>query len=1148
MPSRRFTFPLLLAVSQLIAPALLRAQTQTQTRAQSQAQIPASSPTPTRPSAPAAAGGTIHGSVKSGTIPLPGVSVTATDNLTGKKYSTATSATGAYSMTIPQNGRYVVRAELAAFAATTQVALLNATSHDRQIDFTLILASRAAQQEQREERAQQANQYSGRGTQSLSLNGAASDLIAAASAAASASEAQLPSLANNTDFSSESVAVAGQTGYTSPLAGIDFGQRGLEAGGAGADASSSYGQGQGTGAGGPGGGGGGLGGGGGFGGGGRGGFGGGGRGFAGRGNFRNFNPNQPHGAIFWTGGNGALNAEPFTIRGPEINQPAYASNQFGATLLGVPYIPHLIEHDTHDFLFFTLSGQRSSAPFNEYGTVPTAPERTGNLQGLTTQSGTPITIYDPGCYPGDPNVGQPFANNTIPSQCLSAQATKLLSYLPQQNLPGQFQNYREIATAETNTTTIGARFIHNFGSGGNSGALGNFVRQMMRQSSPGLHQNLNLNFNYQHTAADNLNIFPSLDGKSQTQSYSLQLGYAISKNHLNNSLNLNWNRANSQATNLFTNITDVASQIGLNGLPTDPMLFGLPNLTLNQFTSISEQQPNFSDNQVIALSDTLGWIHKKHNFRWGADVHRVHDNLLGETNSTGTYTFTGLYTEAPGTNPNLPAGEGDTGSSLADLLLGMPQQTSIQAPRQKSYLRENIIDAYGLDDWHALSNLTINAGLRYEYFSPYSEKYDRLATLDTGDNFAEVATVTPNSIGPFTGKFPRTLVNPDKDDFSPRIGIAWSPIHNTVVRTGYGINYTNGQYVKFVQDFAFQPPFANVQTNENTSGVTPIVTLANGFPAPQADGNYSVNKNYRLPYVQTWFFDIQQTFPLGILLNVGYNGSKGTRLDIVDAPGRSATESLSGVLYDYENDVAFSNFNALTVRLNKRMQDGISVGATYHYSHSIDDATSIGGNGGTSTGIAQNWQNLLAEESNSSFDVRHKVTGQFVYELPWGPDKHYLTSGNFLSSALNGLSISGTFGFATGSPLTPNFEAAILDVARGSTGSLRPDRVPGVPLMKGGGSLDNWFNKAAFTTPTGTYGTASRFSIPGPGTITDDVSLSKTHRFGEMKTLEVRATIDNFFNTVQYSGVDTTVGSGTYGEITSAAAMRQFTFLARYRF
>jgi hypothetical protein len=370
-----------------------------------------------------------------------------------------------------------------------------------------------------------------------------------------------------------------------------------------------------------------------------------------------------------------------------------------------------------------------------------------------------------------------------------------------------------------------------------------------------------------------------------------------------------------------------------------------------------------------------------------------------------------------------------------------------------------------------------------------------------------------------------------------------------VIRTGYGINFANGQYVKFVQNFAFQPPFADVQTNSNPLTGTPLFTLAQGFTAtPQVEGNYSVNKNYRLPYVQAWNIDIQRTLPMGIVLNVGYNGSKGTRLDIVDAPGRTATESLSGVLYDYEDSVAFSNFNALAVRLRKRMQQGIALGATYTYSHSIDNATSIGGNGGSSAGIVQNWQNLLAEESNSSFDIRHQVKGDFVYELPFGPDAHYLTSGSFLSHALNGLSVSGTFDFATGNPLTPHYEAAVADVARGSTGSLRPDRLPGVSLTSGGGTRDNWFNKAAFATPTDVYGSASRFSIPGPGTISTNMSFSKTHRFGEMKTLEVRATVNNVFNTVQYSGVDTTLGSATYGEITSAAAMRQFTFRALYRF
>jgi len=371
----------------------------------------------------------------------------------------------------------------------------------------------------------------------------------------------------------------------------------------------------------------------------------------------------------------------------------------------------------------------------------------------------------------------------------------------------------------------------------------------------------------------------------------------------------------------------------------------------------------------------------------------------------------------------------------------------------------------------------------------------------------------------------------------------------SAVRAGYGINFANGQYVKFVQDFAFQPPWANVQTNSNELTGLPTYTLVNGFTAtPPSEGNYSVNKNYRLPYVQVWNLDVQRTLPMGIVLNVGYNGSKGTRLDIVDAPGRFGT-SVPNVLYDYENDVAFSNFNALAVRLRKLMQNGVALGATYTYSHSIDDASSIGGNGGTGVTVAQNWQDLLAEESNSSFDIRQQLKGDFVYELPFGPDTHLLTSGNFLSHAVSGLSVSGTFDFATGSPLTPHYEAAIADVARGSTGSLRPNRVPGVSLTAGGGSLDNWFNKAAFENPPSDgYGTASRFSIPGPGTVSVNMSLSKTHRFSEMRTFEVRATASNVFNTVQYSGVDTTLGSATYGEVISAASMRQFTFLARFRY
>ena len=864
-------------------------------------------------------------------------------------------------------------------------------------------------------------------------------------------------------------------------------------------------------------------------------------------NFRNFNPSQPHGAFFWTGGNGAINAKDYALQGQPINQPDYGSNKYGATFIGNPSIPHLFT-DKKDFIFLTLAGQRSSSPFDQYGTVPTVGERTGNFAGLTTAGGLPITIYDP-------VTGRPFANNVIPADRLASQASSLLQYVPLPNIitPGTQQNYQRLTTSATNTDTVGARYIRSFGAN-SSNPMRSMIRQMAGYSSPGISQSVSINFNYSHAASDSPNIFEALGGKTQSHQYSVQAGYTLSKGRLSNTLTGGWNRTKTQNTNYFTNVNDVASQSGiniLNGQSETPLSFGLPSVTLNQFTSLSEQQPSFLTNQVISLSEASSWNHKKHNIRFGGDLKRVHYDLFGQTNTTGTFVFTGFATQAPGTSATSTAGttsgEATTGSSLADLLLGLPQQTSLQAPYQKSYLRENVWDLYGQDDYRVLPSLTLLVGLRYEYFSPYSEKYDHLAGLEPTNNFASVTRILPNVTGA-NGKYTNSLLNPDRTSFSPRVGLAWRAHRDTVIRAGYGINFANGQYVKFIQDLAFQPPFADVQTNESTTPGT--YTLANGFPSPQYYGNYAVNKNFRLPYVQVWNLDVQRSLGKGIVLNVGYNGAKGTRLDIVDAPGRNATTSLSGVLYDYEDSVAFSNYNAFVVRANKRLANGVALTGTYTYSHSIDNASSIGGNGGSATVVAQNWQNLLAEEGNSSFDIRHRVTGNFLYELPFGPDAKYMTKNNWAGHTFSNISVSGNYTFATGTPLTPRYEADIADVSRGSTGSLRPNRVPGSSLTAGAGTSTHWFNTAAFSSLTDNqvYGTASRNSIAGPGTIAINGSLSKTVHLTETRALEIRASADNVFNTVQYSGVNTTLGTNSYGQVTSAAAMRQFTFLARFRY
>jgi trimeric autotransporter adhesin len=1129
-------------------------------------------------------GGKLHGVAKSGVVPLPGVTVTAQNTLTGKRYSTTTDIMGAWSLTIPQNGRYVIRTQFAAFAQIAQEAVLNASSHDQTVNFSLILASRAAQQEQQQEgqqaqAAQAIQRLATSGAQSLSLMNALSSDTETQAGSAGASGAALPSVAGNSDFGSDAVAISGQAGAVSPLAGVDMdrlrdafetfraqnpGQEGNFAGGGNVGL---FGGGPGGGGfigpGGFGGGGGGFGGGGGgFGGGGRGGFGGG-----GRGNFRGFNPGQPHGAIFWTGNNSGLNAQQFSLRGQQQDQPAYGSNQFGLTFMSAPYIPGLTKPSGKDNVFLSLSGTRTSTPLDEYATVPTDAEKSGDFSAL----GQPA-IYDPTTLQQFISNG---AANVIPADRISPQAAALLQYFPEPNLPGTTQNYHLLSTQQSNSTRAGVRYMRSIGSnaspfglGGRGGGGGRRAQQ-----NQGLRQSVNFNYNWAHSAQDNVNIFPQLGGKTSSDQNSVQAGYTVGYHRLTSIFNANWNRSNNQTTNFFTNQADIGSQLGITvpsgqSAGATPVNYGLPTVQLSTIQGLSEQQPSFSIAQTISVSETLSWIHGKHNLRFGGDYRRVHRDFLAGSNATGSFVFTGLFTQDA-------AGDQTTGNPFADFLLGYPQESTLDSVTSKSYLRDNAFDVFALDDWRALPSLTLNYGVRYEYFAPYTEKYGHLGEVLTnpGELFTNQAAVTSGA-----GGLPSSLVYPYRTAFAPRLGLAYRvpKIKQTVVRAGYGINYTVGSYATFATTMALQPPFANEQTNleadagaagsESASSAcartVPMscFTLANGFPAPATIGNYALDPHFRLPYIQAWNLDVQKTLPWGMVLNVGYNGSKGNHLDIVTAPRALASSPLTdptNLLFRYEQAAAFSKFSAGTVRLNKRLTKGISMGANYQYSHSIDDAGVLGSVGGVG---AQNWTDIAAEEASSSLDQRHKVSGTYLYELPFGQDKAWVTSGAG-AKILEGLSVSGSFTFASGTPLSPSFSAESTSVNCGTAGTFRPD-LTGASITQGGGTLKQWFNPGAFTTPAGAtsngvssnpfpcgvFGSSPRNVITGPGTVTNNAALSKTMQLGDTRSMEIRATMSNAFNTVQYSSVDTNVQSPTFGQVLSAGSMRSFQFLARFRF
>jgi hypothetical protein len=617
-----------------------------------------------------------------------------------------------------------------------------------------------------------------------------------------------------------------------------------------------------------------------------------------------------------------------------------------------------------------------------------------------------------------------------------------------------------------------------------------------------------------------------------------------------------WNRSNSHTTNFFTNTAnDAASAAGID-VPNDVSLnYGVPNIALSNLTGLSETQPSFPLSQTISFSEVLSWIHGKHNLRFGGDYRRVHRDFLAGSNATGSFTFTGFFSEDA-------ARDADTGSALADFLLGLPLSTSINSSLAKSYLRDNAIDAYAQDDWRVLPSLTLNYGLRYEFYAPYTEKYGHLADVLTNPDggFTSETEAPAGADG-----LPDSLIFPWRKAVAPRLGLALRvpKLNQTVIRAGFGMNYTVGEYAGFATTMTHQPPFTNEQTNNEVSPsgqivgacaqTTPGTCFTQGFPAPATVGNYALDPHYPLPYVLVWNLDVQKTLPWGIVINVGYNGSKADHQDIESAP--RATPSSPGtdptnLVFNYDQAQAFYKMNTGTLRANKRLSKGIAIGANYQYAHAIDDASSVNGSSGM---VAQNWQDLAAEEANSSLVRRHSVSGTYLYELPFGADKAWVTTGAG-SHILEGFSISGTFTFASGDWLTPTYTPTAISVTCGTAGALRANRVPGVSVTAGGGSLSEWFNPAAFALPTATpgycnaFGDAPRNSIEGPGTVENNMALSKTMQLGETRSMEIRATIYNVFNTVQYTGVNTTVGTPTFGQVSSVGQMRQFQFMARFRF
>jgi hypothetical protein len=1104
----------------------------------------------------------IHGTVLSGKIPLPGVTISAANSLTGKKITTSTDPDGRYSLSVPGRGKYVVRAELTAFAVATSEVIINPATPKQKVDLNMVLLSRLPKEDTNGVAAaaqQIAGTLLGRGAQTLSLN---ADLGAPESGGGSAGEAPLPgmnALANTADAGNQSVSVSGQMGNTQ-----DFGvrnmddlrdrieemrargelpQNGLMLGGPGGVM---------------------LGGGGGFGGG--GGpviFGGPGMMGGGRGGRGGFNINKPHGMIYYSMGNSALDAAPYSLSGIPADKPVYGSSRFGATIGGPLNIPHIYQGGMKTMFFGGYTGTRSTTPYDVFSHVPTLAERAGNFTGTTYSSGPnqgqPLQLFSP-------TSGTPLCldiQNPTPSctgGSIDSAAAGLLAFIPAPNQTGNpLQNFRYSTSAQNNSDAVFFRLIHNFGQSngfgpfGNRGAGGGGGR-----GGRGARNNISLGFNWQRSNSDQLVPFPDLHGTASVNGYNGNVSYTFSRGHFNNTVRATYSAQRTNISNIFAGVNNLAAGLGISGVSTNPADYGLPRLAFSDYSSLTDVTPQYRRDRTLQIGDTWFVNHGKHNLRFGGDYRRLWSDVRSPSNPNGTFTFSGFATAARDAGGKPIAG---TGYDFADFLLGYAQQTTIQFSPYTFNLFANSYDFFTMDDWRARGNLTLELGLRYEYIGPYQEAHNRIVNLDPAPGFTAVAPVFPNTDGEFTGFYPASLIQPDRNNFAPRIGIAWKPFGNkTVLRAGYGINYNLGQYRQMVTNLAYQPPFSTTETNIASSPTalslqcgftTSDSGIAGCIPPPSSPNivtnNYGVDKNYRLGYVQVWNLNVQRELVQNVILNLGYSGSKGTRLDMVRAPNRGPEGLLIPNVQPFlwESSEGSSILHAGTISLRKRMTNGVSIGGRYTYSKSIDNASSIGGG---AVVVAQNDLDLEAERGLSSFDQRHKLTADFMYELPFGPGRQWLANPGFAEHIFGAWTWSGSITLASGNPFTARVIGAFDDVARGTSGSLRAD-YNGAPVSLPNPSVAEWFNTAAFSVPpAGQFGTAGRNTIEGPGTVLFNFALAKNIPLHDMMAFEIRAEADNVFNHANFAGIDTTVNSPTFGRVISVGSMRKMQIYTRFRF
>lgn len=929
--------------------------------------------------------------------------------------------------------------------------------------------------------------------------------------------------------------------------------------------------------------------------------------------------NHFHGDLWEYWRNDVLNANLFFNEVNHTPKPEYRQNLFGGTIGGP-----IFKNKT--FFFFDYQGGRYITPAPATSTVPTENMINSgftNLQDLITgNSGTgtdalgrtfphgtildptttrevaagavdPITgltnnhttaqyvrdpFYTGGSLAGKTNfTGNTAQLNIIPVGRLDPNAVKLLGVYPAPTSPGLNNNYFTSPRLSENTNTYDIRVDQNFNE--KNYLFGVYSRSLNSQGVP--------------AALPGLAVGESGGRNDSFPAWAVAVGYTrIFTPTLTNEMHFGIVHSDKLQRSIFGNTFGIPAQFGIGGVPQVANNGGLPPITINGLTHIGvgNYTPTLQYVYSIEGADSVTKLYHSHTFKTGVQVDDLVGNISQPPQGRGDFNFNGQYTDIPNLNDNT--------NGIGDLLL-TPQPSAVGGPNyvggMSSFSGSNIaatddqrwyIGAYFQDDWKVTPDLTLNLGLRWDYFTPYSEVHGRQANfIPVGGNGNTGTYYVPNkgcSVPRSTGfdsllaasnitldcTSSMTLGTAQKTNFAPRVGFAYRVKPTLVVRGGFGTTYGALGNLGYGGTLGTNYPFVYVDTFQSPDSQHPLL-LSNGAPATMEEAFTTVNisdptlnngtglnlygrqYNFQTPYVETVNLTMQDQFTAHDSLQVGYVGTMGRHLDNLgynNSPTEILPPSVNPQLYvpfpdfnrnaTYETTNASSSYNSLQATYEHEMSSGLYMLANYTWSKCMSDQH---------TQASQNQQyraewlpgfGIKKDYGLCDTDATNLIHVSGTYNLPFGHGRQFMAnSGRLADTLLGGWIINGIYTYQTGQPFT-----VTCPVATSAFGCFA-DKTPGQSYYSGPHNYTQWLNPAAFTQPpvATTIGEnnfavlgGSPQQVRGPHFTNLDASLLKNFTFTQATYLQFRAEAFNALNNVQF-GQPTQLNFNTknFSQITS---------------